>query len=101
MYHFWKAQAEWSRRTFGSDTSRGPIGPLKHLAKEVNETLAAPNDLEEYADCLFLLFDASRRAGFGYDDLLNAAWDKLEKNKAREWPTPGPGDEPVEHIRNA
>ena len=26
---FWAAQSEWSQRTFGTDTERGPAGPLK------------------------------------------------------------------------
>jgi hypothetical protein len=47
---FAKEQAEWSRATFGSDTERGPVGPLKHLAKEVEECLAKPSDRMEYAD---------------------------------------------------
>ena len=34
---FWDQQAEWSRATFGSDTERGPLGPLKHLEKEAKE----------------------------------------------------------------
>ena len=29
---FAKAQAEWSQATFGLDSERGPVGPLKHLA---------------------------------------------------------------------
>lgn len=98
MRNFWYALADWSQSTFGSDRTRGPVGPLKHLAKEVQEVLAAPNDLEEYADMLFLVFDATRRAGFCYDELLAAARAKLLKNKARQWPTLA-GDEPVEHIR--
>lgn len=32
---FWERQAEWSEKTFGNDTERGPVGPLKHLALEV------------------------------------------------------------------
>lgn len=99
MESFWNAQAEWSRATFGSDTERGPQGPLKHLRKEVDEVLANPHDLEEYADLLFLVFDATRRAGFSYLDLDNAAWMKLEKNKQRVWSKPTT-DDPVEHIRD-
>ena len=36
---FWNELDEWSSRTFGPTAHRGPIGPLKHLAKEVQETL--------------------------------------------------------------
>ena len=107
---FWNEQADWSERTFG--LNRGPIGPMKHLRKEVDEvlehienvadtTLIKDRDklLEEFADCLFLLFDATRRAGFGFKDLVRAAFTKLAKNKTRIWPTPTKSDEPVEHQR--
>jgi NTP pyrophosphatase (non-canonical NTP hydrolase) len=107
MTQFHAEQAAWSQATFGKDTERGPIGPMLHLAKEVEEVLAdirTPNAAdklpEEFADCLFLLFDASRRAGISYDALLNAAWVKLEKNKRRTWPKPKSNDEPVEHDRS-
>lgn len=110
-HRFWKALGDWSQATFGLDKDRGPIGPLKHLIKEVNETLLEIERYsntqseehlekmkEEFADCLFLVFDATRRAGFTYNELLYAAFKKLEKNKRRVWNKPT-SDEPVEHIR--
>lgn len=97
---FWPAQAEWSQATFGLDSERGPIGPLKHLAKEVAEVQKNPTDLMEFVDCLFLIFDSTRRAGFTFDDLRKAAWQKLEINKARKWQTPPKGDEAIEHVRS-
>lgn len=100
MRDFWEDQAEWSNATFGDEYERGPAGPLKHLAKEVQECLENQDDLEEYADLLFLVFDATRRAGFTYHDLNKALWLKLTKNKARQWPKPTSSDEPVEHIRS-
>jgi hypothetical protein len=33
-------------------------------------------------------------------DLLSVAFAKLEVNKARTWPAPTPGDQPVEHDRS-
>ncbi len=50
--------AKWSDSTFGCV---GPIGPLKHLSKEALEAAAAPDDLSEWADMQFLLWDAQRR----------------------------------------
>ncbi len=97
---FWDQQAEWSQATFGTDAERGPTGPLKHLAKEVQECLDKPDDIEEFADLLFLVFDATRRAGFTYDGLVQAAFVKLAKNKQRKWGKAS-SDEPVEHVRNA
>ena len=109
MRSFWEEQAMWSQKTFGTDQERGPIGALKHLAKEVQETLECANDpqtprpkyLEEFADCIFLVFDACRRAGFSYDELLLSCWRKLAKNRRRQWQKPAKGDEPVEHVRDA
>ena len=100
LNEFWVELSEWSQATFGADGERGPIGPLKHLAKEVQEALADPGDLIEYADLLFLVFDATRRAGFSFEDLLAACWRKLAINRARTWPKPS-SDEPVEHVRGA
>lgn len=96
---FWREQALWSQETFGSDAERGPTGPLKHLAKEVAEVQKDPTDLMEFVDCLFLIFDSTRRAGFEFEQLRKAAWQKLEINKARKWQKPSSPDEAVEHVR--
>ena len=88
----------WSQATFGTDQERGPVGPLKHLAKEVQEALGKPDDIDEYADCLILVIDAARRAGFKMIPLLEAAIRKIEVCKKRQWPKPS-SDEPVEHVR--
>ena len=95
---FWDDQAEWSQRTFGSDELRGPLGPLKHLEKEAKEAQEKPDDLFEYADCLFLIFDAARRAGMTLTQLLSTCEQKLEINKQRKWSKPT-DDNPVEHVR--
>ena len=97
LREFYAAHGEWTYATFGDATVRGPIGPLKHLAKEAAEAQEHPDDIEEYADCLLLTFDSARRAGISYDQLVEAAWKKLAKCKARSWPK-APGDAPVEHI---
>ena len=100
LEEFWDHLSVWSQTTFGDDHVRGPQGPLKHLMKEIEkEVLPNPTDLEEYADLLFLVFDATRRAGFTYEQLCQAVTFKLAKNRARKWPKPTT-DEPVEHIRD-
>jgi hypothetical protein len=93
--------ADWSERTFGPDTLRGPIGALKHLEKEAREAQAQPGDIKEYADILILWLDASRRAGFTPLDMIDAAIAKMQENKARTWPAIDLSklDEPTEHIR--
>lgn len=94
-------QAEWSQKTFGTDTERGPIGALKHLAKEAEECIEAvgtPEYATELADCFLLLLDAGRRGGVPLSRILTAAQAKMIENKARVWPKPT-SDEPVEHVR--
>ena len=97
FHRFWAEQSAWSQATFGTDAERGPIGALKHLAKEAKEAQEKPDDHEEYVDCLFLTVDAARRAGLNPDTLLAGAFAKLAKNKLRKWPV-APPDEPSEHI---
>ena|ERR1035437_2410915 len=96
---FWNEHSEWSQATFGTDAERGPVGALKHLEKEAREAQAKPEDLEEYADCLFLTFDAARRAGLTLDALIDQAFVKLAKNRKRRWVVSENPDEPIEHER--
>lgn len=92
--------AAWSQKTFGLDSKRGPKGPLIHLKKEVREAIDKPKDIMEHADIFLLSLDALRRAGFTFTQLVNAARDKLEINKARDWPALAeqPVDGLVEHV---
>lgn len=90
-----KEHAEWSQATFGNV---GPVGPLKHLAKEALEAAAEPGDLSEWADMQFLLWDAQRRAGITDEQINQAMFEKLAVNKTREWPEPKDG-EPRLHIK--
>ncbi|EMA8095241.1 DUF550 domain-containing protein [Enterobacter hormaechei] len=87
--------AEWSQSTFGDV---GPVGPLKHLSKEALEAAAEPEDLSEWADMQFLLWDAQRRAGISDGDITAAMEEKLKVNMARQWPEPKDG-EPRLHIK--
>jgi ParB family chromosome partitioning protein len=91
-------QSAWSQATFGDDIERGPIGPLKHLEKEAREAQENPTDRMEYADCLILLLDASRRAGMTPMCLVRAAQKKMIVNRGRQWGKPV-ADEAVEHVR--
>lgn len=87
--------AEWSDATFGDV---GPVGPLKHLSKEALEAAAEPDDLSEWADMQFLLWDAQRRAGISDGEITAAMDAKLKVNMARQWPEPKDG-EPRLHIK--
>lgn len=90
-----REHAEWSDATFGNV---GPVGPLKHLSKEALEAAAEPDDLSEWADMQFLLWDAQRRAGITDKQITLALVEKLAVNKQREWPEPKDG-EPRLHIK--
>lgn len=87
--------AEWSQATFGNV---GPVGPLKHLSKEALEAAADPEDLSEWADMQFLMWDAQRRAGITDAQITQAMIEKLAVNKQRSWPEPKDG-EPRLHIK--
>lgn len=89
----------WSDKTFGSKKERGPIGPLKHLAKEAKEAAEKPDDKVEYADCLIVLLDACWRAGITSGELLRLAHEKMKVNETRIWPKPTEPDQPIEHDR--
>ncbi|HGH5394158.1 TPA: DUF550 domain-containing protein [Raoultella planticola] len=90
-----REHAEWSQATFGNV---GPVGPLKHLSKEALEAAAEPDDLSEWADMQFLLWDAQRRAGITDEQITQAMIEKLSVNKQRDWPEPKDG-EPRLHIK--
>ncbi|HHX3700238.1 TPA: Lar family restriction alleviation protein [Citrobacter freundii] len=87
--------AAWSWATFGDV---GPVGPLKHLSKEALEAAVEPDDLSEWADMQFLLWDAQRRAGISDGEITAAMEEKLKVNIARQWPEPKDG-EPRLHIK--
>ncbi|WP_414651192.1 dATP/dGTP pyrophosphohydrolase domain-containing protein [Escherichia coli] len=74
------------------------MGPLKHLSKEALEAAAEPDDLSEWADMQFLLWDAQRRAGIGDAEITAAMENKLKINMERQWPEPKDG-EPRLHIK--
>jgi hypothetical protein len=71
---------------------------MKHLSKEALEAAAEPDDLSEWADMQFLLWDAQRRAGISDAEITAAMEDKLKINMERQWPEPKDG-EPRLHIK--
>ena len=89
--HFDEERRLWSYETFGHPSERDGKGPLNHLKREIEEVLAEDNiekRCEEYADCFFLLLDASSRDGMSLFDLVVELRKKLQKNKLREWQKP-------------
>lgn len=117
LYDLAADQAEWSQKTFGADAERGPIGALRHLAKEAVEAVEAYEAVEravavhdphtemlalkfgeELADCLLLLLDASRRGDVSPVDLVIAAQAKMKVNRTRVYQKT-PDGVPSEHVR--
>lgn len=97
MDALWGEHRRWSDDTFGLKV--GPVGPLKHLSKEALEAAEAPHDITEYADCLFLLWDAVHRAGFTMDQVVAAGFAKMPVLRSRTYPKVADG-EPAEHDRS-
>jgi len=92
----------WADATFPNQ----PVaGLLKHLRKEVNETIDAlesPNPPEaphmELADILLLLVGVAGKLKISADALIECGYTKLAKNKLRKWGAMKP-DGTIEHIR--
>jgi hypothetical protein len=93
-------QRDWSLQTFGPGTRTN--GVLDHIAKEVEEVRAAPNDVTEWVDLLILAFDGALRAGFSPAQITEAYHRKMKKNFERRWPDwrEFSEDVAIEHIRD-
>ena len=63
------------------------------------EIEANPEDLEEWIDVVILALDGYWRHGGEPIDLMWHLQAKQDKNYDRQWPAPGPEDEPTEHVR--
>jgi hypothetical protein len=92
-------QNDWSQSRFGTPEVKGPIGPLRHMEKEVVEAINEPGDIEEYADLLILWLDATWRAGFTLEQVIQAAHNKMKVNREREWQAIIDPNAPCEHQR--
>lgn len=99
MDRLWVGHRGWSDATFGDRAKRGPVGALKHLAKEALEAAEDPADVSEFVDCLFLFWDAAHRAGHSMEDIVEAGFRKLQVLHTRHYPET-PEDEPAEHDRS-
>jgi hypothetical protein len=92
-------QREFSIKTFG------PMprikGVLAHVRKELDEIENRPEDVEEWADALILIFDGAMRAGHTPVDVVTAIAEKQDKNERRIWPDwrDVDPDKPIEHVR--
>lgn len=96
----WCGHRAWSDATFGTPQERGPVGALKHLAKEALEAAEDPTDITEFVDCLFLLWDGVHRAGFTMEQVIAAGFPKLQVLHGRAYDRSTPPDQPAEHDRS-
>jgi hypothetical protein len=58
---------------------------LKKLKIEADEAMQDNRDSSEYADCLMAVYGAAAKAGFSFDELIRAGFEKLNINKTRKW----------------
>lgn len=63
----------------------GSIEHLKKLKHEADEAIAEPQNQKEYADILLTFFGAAYKAGFNYEQLLDASMGKFEVLQKRKW----------------
>jgi NTP pyrophosphatase (non-canonical NTP hydrolase) len=89
---------DFCRRVFPKHAD-DPVAPLHHLKEEVEEVIESvkwdqasdkleDSTLEEYADCLILLVGSATRLGITAEQLLEASFDKMQKNEERDWGEP-------------
>jgi hypothetical protein len=89
---------QWSDETFGTRDQKGPIGPLKHLKDECDEAMENPNDISEFVDLQFLVWDSAYRAGHDLRALTDGCEQKMPILLARKYPQV-PDGMPSFHIK--
>ena len=105
--------SKWSDKTFDNgEFNRSRSLPISfHLQKEAIELTDAIKTCqkidcfdtrvavhEEFADVFMLMLDAATHFGINADELLTITYNKLDKNKKRQWGKPDKNCV-VEHIR--
>lgn len=83
----------WADKTFSKAT---PESITEHLRREVLELIEHPDDSEECADCMLLLFHLAHKQGWSMEQ---AIMEKFAKNKGRVWGEPD-AHGVVEHIES-
>lgn len=94
-----KRQRAFSIATFGPGARTN--GVCDHIAKEIAEIKAAPDDVEEWVDLILLSLDGAWRAGFTPEQIAEAMEAKQSKNENRVWPdwrTADP-EKAIEHVK--
>ena len=84
-------------KTFPKSTAKSKA---LHLSEEAQEAAADPTDILEWADCMILLLDGARAAGYDTTAIYKAVLEKMEINKDRTWGVPDV-DGVARHIKSA
>lgn len=97
---FLDEMAAWSLDTFGPGDRLA--GVLDHMAKEIEEARANPQDVSEWADLAILAFDGAQRQGISGQEFIDAFRAKFAKNRSRVWPDwrTAPEGKAIEHDRS-
>jgi hypothetical protein len=97
-------QREWSEKTFGP--GERTEGIFDHMLKEMDEIREAENagesSLAEWIDLVILALDGAWRSGSSSNVIIQALFEKWERNRNRVWPewrTAEPG-KAIEHDRS-
>lgn len=96
--HFITDVTNWSFGVHGPGQNTMRI--LNHMRKELDEVQDNPQDIYEWADVIILALNGAARQGFSPDDIVEALYAKLVKNKSRKWPDyrTHPEDQPLEAL---
>lgn len=113
LQDFMNQTSEWADQTFdnGNFNRYRSIPISYHLQKESIELTESLSNYfkepsiqnfadakEELSDCMTLILDCSTHLGCNADELITACYNKLEKNKSREWGKPDKNGV-VEHVK--
>lgn len=102
LQKFFENNLSWQKATFKDQTVSGILKHLEKEAREVREAIEAndhENDIKyEFADILILYGEAILRSGYDFNEIFNAALEKMTINRLRRWKKPD-DDGVVEHIK--
>ena len=86
----------WAEKTFYEPTIETVMA---HCKEEIDEVLADPTDIMEWADVLMIYLHGAQIYGYSIDKIYLAMLDKFEIIKKRDWLPP---DEKgiIRHVKN-
>ena len=92
-------QREFSLRAFGP--GERVESTLQHIAKELDEVRADPQDITEWIDIVLLGLDGAMRAGNDPEVVAAYLRMKLSVNENRDWPDwrSHPTTQAIEHVK--